>query len=191
MKTIKFTPGLVLALTMGLALPIKSIAAESAMPEKSGQASEAQTSAESQTTGEASTPAIEANTGTVARAAFTSAVENREPTDKLSSLNNDQGEILFFTELRDMAGQSVTHRWEHDGKVMAEVAFNVGGNRWRVYSSKQLDPSWTGAWKTSVVSANGETLSVSTFNYDIAPAAPATPDAATEATPTETDSKIQ
>jgi hypothetical protein len=185
MKIIKFTPGLVLALTMAFALPIKSIAAESAMPEKSGQASEAKTTAED------SAPAIEANTGTVARAAFTSAVENREPTDKLSSLNNDQGEILFFTELRDMAGLSVTHRWEHGGKIFAEVPFQVGGNRWRVYSSKQLDPSWTGEWKASVVSANGETLSVSTFNYDIAPAAPATPDAATEATPTETDSKIQ
>lgn len=128
-----------------------------------------------------------ANTGTVARAAFTSSVDNREPADKLSSMTNDKGEIMYFTELRGMAGHSVTHRWEHNGKVMAEVPFDIAGNRWRVYSSKQLNPDWTGEWKASVISATGETLSVSTFNYKVAPEAPAS---STEAAPATSETTV-
>jgi hypothetical protein len=182
MKLIKFVPGLAIALATGMAW-----AAEPATPATAAQSAEP-TAAQS-ASAEASAPETTPNTGTVSRTAFTSAVENREPTDKLSSLTNDQGEILFFTELRDMAGQSVIHRWEHGGKIFAEVPFQVGGNRWRVYSSKQLDPSWTGTWKASVVSANGETLSVSTFNYEAAPEAPA--QAAPETPETPTDAKTQ
>jgi len=175
LKTIQTTLALVLAMSLATAW-----ATDQMMPNKDGHMDGKQTmsdkaehmdgkqTAEDKNTTDASAPEMMANTGTVSRASFTSAVENREPVDQLSSINNNQGEIMYFTELRDMAGQSVTHRWEHDGKVMAEVPFNVGGNRWRVYSSKKLDPSWTGSWKASVISASGETMSVSTFNYEIA-----------------------
>lgn len=183
MKSIQTVLVIALSLTMGFVW-----AAESTTSEKTGQTTEPQAATESST---AEATATMANTGTVSRAAFTSGIENREPTDKLSNINNDQTEIMYFTELRDMAGQSVTHRWEHNGKVMAEVPFNIGGNRWRVYSSKQLDPSWTGPWKASVISANGETLSVSTFNYDIAPEQPSAATDATSATPATEDSKTQ
>ena len=201
MKTIQTTLALVLGLAMSLGMAT-SWAADSMMSDKAGHMDGKQMdgkmsdkadhmagkqTATENTTTDASAPEVTANTGTVSRAAFTSAVENREPTDRLSSINNNQGEIMYFTELRDMAGQSVTHRWEHNGKVMAEVPFNVGGNRWRVYSSKKLDPSWTGSWKASVISANGETLSVSTFNYEIAPQSESQADsqapAAAETTP--------
>lgn len=111
--------------------------------------------------------------GTVARAQFTNAIENREPTDKVSNLLNDKDRIYFFSEVKDMANHKVTHRWEHDGKVMSEVSFDVGGDRWRVFSSKTLDPSWTGEWKVSVVDENGSTLGANTFTYEKAPAAPA------------------
>lgn len=106
-----------------------------------------------------------ATQGEVARANFTSAVENREPTDQISSLENKQEKIYYFTEIRDMAGKKLTHRWEHNGKVMAEIPFQIGGDRWRVYSSKQLDPNWTGEWKASVVDEQGNALAVNTFNY--------------------------
>jgi hypothetical protein len=124
----------------------------------------------------AAAPATPAEShGTVARAIFTSSVNEREPTDKLTSLTNDVTNIVFFTELKGMQGQSVTHRWEHDNKVMAEVKFDVGGPRWRVFSNKTLDPSWTGEWKVSVVDANGGIVSASTFTYDKASAPASAP----------------
>ena len=119
-----------------------------------------------------------ANTGTVARAQFTTAVTDHEPTDNLTTLTNDATRIYYFTELKGMTGQNVTHRWEHDGKTMSEVKFDVAGPRWRVFSSKTLDPSWLGEWKASVVDADGKILSTSAFNYTKAAAAtPASPTA--------------
>ena len=121
----------------------------------------------------AAQPAPAPAAGTVARAQFTSAVQNHEPVDKVSTLTNDQTHIVFFTELKDLANQKVTHRWEYNGKVMSEISFDVGGDRWRVFSSKTLDPSWTGEWKVSVLDGNGSTLSANTFTYEAATAKPA------------------
>jgi hypothetical protein len=124
----------------------------------------------------ATAPAAVPASGTVARAAVTSGIENREPMDELSSVTTEVGKIFYFTELRGMEGQKVTHRWEHNGEVMAEVPFEVGGPRWRVYSSKNLAPSLTGEWKVSVLDANGNPLSTNTFAYNQAPAASAMSD---------------
>ena len=112
------------------------------------------------------------DSGSVARAAFTSQIVDREPVDSLTELGNDSDRIYFFTDLRGLAGQIVTHKWEHDGQVMAEIKFKVGnGPRWRVYSSKNLLPIWTGQWTVSVIDENGSSLNVSTFNYVPASAA--------------------
>ena len=65
-----------------------------------------------------------------------------------------------------MAGETVTHRWEYNGQVMAEVDFQIGGPRWRVYSSKTMMHDWVGDWKVSVVDEDGSPLSVNTFSYE-------------------------
>jgi hypothetical protein len=109
--------------------------------------------------------------GSVVRSVFTTAVEDREPVDKIKTLDNSHRQIYYFTELRDMSGQTATHRWEYNGKVMAEVKFNVGGPRWRVWSTKTLVPGWTGEWKVSVLNGAGEVISEDAFEYTEAPAA--------------------
>lgn len=122
------------------------------------------------------------STGSVARAQFTSAVQDREPVDKVTTLLNDKNRIYFFSEIKDAPNQKITHRWEHNGKIVSETSFDVGGNRWRVFSNKTLDPSQTGEWKVSVVDEAGSTLGASTFTYEAAPAPSqsATPAAATQ-----------
>jgi len=96
---------------------------------------------------------------------FTTSVENREPVDAVTFLRNDVREILFYTDLRDLSGATVIHRWEYEGEVVAEVPFAVGGNRWRVWSSKSLDPDSIGDWTVSVVAPDGEVLAVETLSY--------------------------
>jgi hypothetical protein len=115
----------------------------------------------------AGTPAPAAATaqGTVVRAQFTTEVQGNEPVDKITSLSTDQTRILFFTELRDLAGQTVTHRWEHGDKVVSEIPLQVGAARWRTFSSKTLHPAMSGEWKASVLDASGQTLAVATFSY--------------------------
>lgn len=106
------------------------------------------------------------NQGRVARAIFTSQITDREPTDSLTELENNAERIFFFTDLRGLEGQIITHQWEYAGNVMADVKFRVGGGpRWRVYSSKNLLPEWIGQWSVSVMDENGTTLNVSTFDY--------------------------
>ena len=114
--------------------------------------------------------------GKVARAIFTSAIIDREPDDNLTEISNASDRIYFFTDLRNLTGQIITHRWEYNDKVMAEVKFRVGGGpRWRVYSSKNLLPEWTGAWTVTVSDENEQTLNVSVFNYTQATKTPETP----------------
>lgn len=129
-------------------------------------------------------PTTTEQTGNVVRAAFSSAIENREPVDQLTQSSANR--IYYFSELRGMSGQRVTHRWEHNGKIMAEVPFEVGGDRWRIYSSKRILPEWNGEWKASVVSSDGSELAVNTVNLDniqAAEEAPSQENAAPEAAP--------
>lgn len=120
--------------------------------------------------------------GSVVRSVFTTAVKDREPVDKLNKEKTDDNHIYFFTELRDMSGQTAIHRWEHDGKVAAEVKFNVRGPRWRVWSSKTFSPNATGEWKVSVINGAGEVIAEDMLDYT-GPAAeqsPATTQPATQ-----------
>ena len=117
------------------------------------------------------------NPGTVARSIFTSEIINREPANDLTEMNNSSDRIYFYTDLRNLAGQIITHRWEYNDAVMAEVKFKVGdGSRWRVYSSKNLLPEWTGVWTVFVTDENEQILNTNTFNYTQAAATETTPD---------------
>lgn len=119
--------------------------------------------------------------GRVVRSGFTRAVVDREPTDTVVTLTTGADEVAYFTELRDLEGQRVVHRWSHGGEVVAEVGFDVGGPRWRVHSTKQLDPSRTGEWTVTVVDGAGRTLSEESFTYAEATEAPADADPAAAA----------
>ncbi len=97
--------------------------------------------------------------GTVARSIFTTLIDNREPVDKIKQVPQQKNDVFYFTELRDMQGQTAKHRWEYKGKVIAEVKFNVRGPRWRVWSKKSFVPGWAGDWKVSVVNGADEVIS--------------------------------
>jgi len=129
---------------------------------------------------EESVEAPTASAGQVVRAIFTSSIAEREPVDSIEQLAADRPGIVFFTELRDFGGQTVTHRWERDGEIMAEVPFQVGADRWRVWSSKRLLPDWTGEWTVSVIDEAGSVVESRSFHYGAAGTA-AAPE--TETTP--------
>lgn len=103
--------------------------------------------------------------GSIARSAFTLAVVKREPKEAFTSLTTDHHHVYYFTELKGMAGQHVRHRWLYDGQVMAEVTFEVGASRWRVWSSKTLLSEWTGSWKVEVVNDLDQVVWSEAFEY--------------------------
>lgn len=103
--------------------------------------------------------------GRVARSAFTTDVIDREPADDLTTITNNTASVKFFTDLRDMSGHTVIHRWEYQGKVISEVTYDVKGPRWRVWSSKNMLPHWLGKWTVSVVNTVGEVIETREFDY--------------------------
>ncbi|RMG27703.1 MAG: DUF2914 domain-containing protein [Gammaproteobacteria bacterium] len=109
--------------------------------------------------------------GRVARATFTHGIRDREPIDRVVTLDNRARSLYYFTELRNLQGHTVVHRWRYHGQVLAEVPFHVGGPRWRVYSRKTLLPHQLGRWAVEVVDQDsGWPLRVDYFEYVAAPA---------------------
>jgi hypothetical protein len=48
---------------------------------------------------------------------------------------------------------------------MAEVSFEIKGQRWRVWSSKNLWHTWIGEWTVDVLNQRSEKLLTRTFNF--------------------------
>ncbi len=104
--------------------------------------------------------------GTVSRAVFTIGIDNREPVIMVDSISADSyNTISFFTELTGMTGETVTHQWMFDDKVMFEKSFEIGGDRWRIWTSKTLLPDWTGTWTVKVLNEDGSVLERKSFDY--------------------------
>ncbi len=110
-------------------------------------------------------PEEDAIGGSVSRAVFTNAVVNREPVDHFSLLKRDARHVYFFTELKGLTGETIYHRWELDGRIVAETPFEVGGPRWRVWSSHTLNASAYGEWRVSVVDINGHVIDSRTLVF--------------------------
>lgn len=110
--------------------------------------------------------------GAVTRAVFTRNVVNREPVDNLDSVPGNLNFLYYFTELKGFTGAVVTHRWEHEGRVVDETRFQVGGPRWRVWSSRPLPPDQIGQWRVSVLDIQGRVVTVSDFVFGATASAP-------------------
>ncbi len=110
--------------------------------------------------------------GSIARATFTTGIIEREPRDMIETLGNDSRMVYYFTEAAGLEGTTLIHRWEYQGRVMAEVPIEIGGPRWRVYSTKNLEPGWTGEWQVSAVDESGAVLQTTSLTYTKAAPAP-------------------
>ena len=104
------------------------------------------------------------NKDSLARSIVTSSIDQREPVDDLNEVPNSIKKVYYFSELVDLKGEEVTHRWLYKDKVQAEVKFKVGGKRWRVYSSKNLLASWTGTWTVEVALSDGTVIGSKKFD---------------------------
>ncbi|MEJ2610908.1 MAG: DUF2914 domain-containing protein [Candidatus Thiodiazotropha sp.] len=102
----------------------------------------------------------------VARALFTTNVVKREPVDQVVSAGEDLQSIYFFTDLRNLQGRVITHRWEFEGEFVRDVKFQVGGPHWRVYSKKMLNSGLAGKWTVMVLDESGWPLHASILTQE-------------------------
>ncbi len=112
--------------------------------------------------------------GSITRAMFTSSVSNREPADQLTSWDPNRKVVFFFTEILDGTGTRITHRWLENGQPVTELHFNVGGPRWRVWSTKRYFGQVGDEWTVEVVDDRG--CSLGHWSIKAEPAPPPEPE---------------
>jgi hypothetical protein len=178
--------GLILTGILGMALP--AFGAGDPAPVMGATAPEEVMPTPEPIRGEA-VPAV--SPSAVARATFATAIDQREPVDSISSLGSDRDRVYYFTEFVGLSGRRLTHRWEYEDELVAEVPIAIDGPRWRAYSTKNLEAGRLGEWTVSVLDESGNVVRTDSFVYEAAaPApevvAPATPAAlTTPATPAD------
>ncbi len=101
----------------------------------------------------------------ISQAVFAKSVEDRAPIEIITGADDSLGKIYFFTNIRNLSGDKITHRWIYKGKVKAEISFDIKGNRWRVWSSKNLWHTWTGQWTVEVLNQNNQVLLTKIFEF--------------------------
>ena len=101
----------------------------------------------------------------ISKAVFALDIKDRTPVNIIQELDNSLGKIYFFTNIRNLQGQSITHRWIYKDKVMADIVFDVKGPRWRVWSSKNLWHTWLGKWTVQVITSESGVIYEKEFNY--------------------------
>lgn len=130
--------------------------------------------------------------GPVPRAALTSSIEDREPVDVVSHVPADSDHIYYFSEISGQSGGTIIHRWLHEGRNYGDVRFDIGGDRWRVWSRKQLTEELHGDWRVQIVDGDGRVLRETRFTYgkraDEAETEAAQPEPAPEAAPDAAES---
>jgi hypothetical protein len=98
-------------------------------------------------------------------ALFTTKIAKRYPADEITNLENRHQAISFFSELQDMSGQKITHRWIHGGEVAFKASFQVRANHWRIWSTQLLPADMPGEWKVEIVNEQGDVLEFRTLNF--------------------------
>jgi len=100
----------------------------------------------------------------VAEAVITTAVVDRQPTDTLTTVSKDIGTVFCWMRITGAQGEiQVEHVWYKDDTEVARVPLRVAGSNWRTWSSKNIDPMWTGSWRVDIVGPDGAVLQSLSF----------------------------
>jgi hypothetical protein len=97
-------------------------------------------------------------------AVLTTGVQDRQPVDEVQSVPADVGRVYLWTRITGAEMETgVEHVWYRGDEEMARVPLTVGGSNWRTWSSKNIEPSWTGEWRVDVVGPEGQVLESVSF----------------------------
>ena len=102
---------------------------------------------------------------TITMAQFTTKITKRYPADEIQTHTDPYQSISFYTELRNMKGEQVGHRWYYEDQLEYEASFKVRADQWRVWSTQLLPEDKPGEWKVEIVNGDGEVLSVHSLKF--------------------------
>jgi hypothetical protein len=110
--------------------------------------------------------ALEILEPSVKRFLLAGSVSNREPEVELNEIRftaDGSAAVWVYSELIDKKGSRFKYVWLHGGNQIATVPVNVGGNRWRSYSSKLINQSMSGAWRVELQDGDGRLMASADF----------------------------
>ncbi len=112
-------------------------------------------------------PLVQLSNPNLVRTLLTTELDNKEPVDEISTLwvNKDHASrVFYFTEIIDMKGQVLYHRWLRNNKLIYLKEINIIGKRWRAATSKLIVYSQAGDWTVRLEDAEGVVLNEINFN---------------------------
>ena len=109
----------------------------------------------------------------ISQAEFATDVIKRVPQNILKAPEGDfdgivvnHPKVFFFTNIRNLKGHKISHRWLFDGQQKAKIDFDINGSRWRVWSSKNMWYKWQGLWTVQVILDDNEVIYERDFYYE-------------------------
>ena len=106
----------------------------------------------------------------VQRFMMTSAVNANEPVGDISQITQDENskgllKVFAYSQVQGLQGETLHYRWLHHDKVAASVKIGVRSSNWRSHTSKYLNQQMRGPWRVELLTAKGELLAFTEFNY--------------------------
>jgi hypothetical protein len=100
----------------------------------------------------------------VSQIAICESVQERVPVGESDSFPTEVGQLWCFTRVQNADPPTqIFHRWYIGEQLVQEIAINVKGNHWRCWSSKTIDPSWTGDCRVEILTEEGDVISTKSF----------------------------
>ena len=91
-------------------------------------------------------------------------VYDRVPAGISTNFDSSVGKLYAFTRIVGAEGDTrVYHKWYFGDVLVADVPLSVRSGNWRTWSSKNVQPEWTGDWRVVVVSEDGSILGMVKF----------------------------
>jgi hypothetical protein len=100
----------------------------------------------------------------VAEAVVTTSIVDRAAADNVTTVAKDAGKVYCWMRITGAEGEiQVEHVWYKDDTEVARVPLRVASDNWRTWSSKNIDPMWTGSWRVDIVGPDGSVLASVSF----------------------------
>ncbi len=91
-------------------------------------------------------------------------VHSRVPTGISSYFDSSVGKLYAFTRIVGAEGDTrVYHKWYYGDVLVADVPLTIRSGDWRTWSTKNVQPDWTGDWRLVIVSEDGSILGTVKF----------------------------
>ena len=103
--------------------------------------------------------------GIISQALFTTAVIDGRPVNRVLVLDDTVETVYFYTRLKNFQGKRITHRWEYNGRVMAQQSFQITSANQAIASSVKIGRQQTGRWSVVIENQQGWPLHAEMFMY--------------------------